>query len=337
MAVLVTGGAGYIGSHTCTELLRRGYDLVVVDDYSNGSPAALDAVRAISGRQLTAYGLDICDRRGLDRIFGRHQIESVVHLAAKKAVGESIRLPLPYYDVNVAGTISVLAVMLKHGVHRLVFTSSCSVYGDARGRLAAEDDPPAPVSPYGRSKLMCEQVMADTCACYGELSVICLRVFNPIGAHHSGALGEMPGGIPGNVMPYVMRAAAGQIDKLEVFGGDFGTADGSAVRDYIHIMDVAEAHGIALDRVAERPGLRVVNVGTGAGVSVLQLIAAFGQDCGVTVPFAMAGRRRGDVGVIVADPGRAGSEWGWRPARNLQQMLQDAWRFQCLHPGGRNG
>lgn len=334
MAVLVTGGAGFIGSHTCVELLARGHDVVVADDYSNSSPAALDAVRALAGRPVTACELDLRDHRALDQVFARYQIEAVIHFAAKKAVSESLRIPIDYFDINIGGTTSLLRAMLSHNVRNLVFSSSCSIYGDQYSAPIVEEDQPCPTNPYARSKLICEQILADTCARYRDFSVIALRYFNPVGGHPSGSLGEDPRGIPLNVMPYMMQVAGGRRDKLTVYGDDYDTPDGSGVRDYIHVMDVAEAHCVALDHLADETGLRALNIGTGTGVSVLQLRAAFASVCGVPVPYEIAGRRPGDVGTLIADPSLVQKLWGWRTTRDLPAMCRDAWRFQQLHPDG---
>ena len=332
--VLVTGGAGFIGSHTCVELLARGHDVVVVDNYSNSSPAALDAVRYLAGRPVIAHELDMRDNQALDQVFTRHSIDAVIHFAAKKAVGESMLIPLEYFDINLAGTTNLLRTMHEHGVHKLVFSSSCSIYGDQYAAPITEDDLPAPANPYARSKLICEQILADACTRYPEFSMIALRYFNPVGGHPSGKLGEDPHGVPNNVMPYMMQVAVGRLEKLTVFGTDYDTPDGSGVRDYIHVMDVAEAHCVAMDHLADCNGLRTLNIGTGAGVSVLQLLATFQDVCRVTVPHEIAGRRPGDVGTLIADPSRVEKEWGWRTTRDLRTMCADAWRFQSLHPNG---
>ncbi|MBO0822673.1 MAG: UDP-glucose 4-epimerase GalE [Actinobacteria bacterium] len=335
MTVLVTGGAGFIGSHACVELLQHGHDLVVVDDFSNSSPGALAAVRQLApAGQLAVAELDIRDRDGLSRVFDTHAISAVVHFAGKKAVDESLRIPLDYFDVNIAGTTSLLRAMTSHGVRRLVFSSSCSIYGDRYPGLICEDDQPAPTNPYARSKLFCEQILADTCARYQDLSAIALRYFNPAGAHPSGLLGEAPPGMPGNLMPAMMQAAAGLRDKLQVFGTDYPTPDGSAIRDYIHVADLAQAHRIAIGRLDDEPGFRALNVGTGVGISVLELISAFEQACGITVPCQLAGRRPGDATSAVADPSRIDKHWGWRTSLDIHAMCRHAWHFQQRHPHG---
>lgn len=297
--VLVTGGAGFIGSHTCVELLSRGHDVVVADNYTNSSPAALDSVRALAGRPVTAYELDVRDHQALGRVFASHPIEAVIHFAAKKAVGESMQIPLEYFDINLAGTTNLLRTMHARDVRKLVFSSSCSIYGDQYAEPITEADQPRPTNPYARLKLICEQILADACARYAELSMIALRYFNPVGGHPSGLLGEDPRGVPNNVMPYMMQVAVGRLEKLTVFGTDYDTPDGSGVRDYIHVMDVAEAHCVA-------------------------------------VPYEIAGRRPGDAASAIADPSRVDKEWGWRTRRDLRAMCADAWRFQSLHPQGYN-
>ncbi len=308
--------------------------MVVADDFSNSSPAAIAAIRELAGRDLAVHEVALRDAAGLERVFASHRVGTVIHFAAKKAVGESTQIPLDYFDVNVAGTIGLLRAMRAHGVDRLVFSSSCSVYGDQYRRPITEDDPPAPVNPYARSKLICEQILESACATYPELRVISLRYFNPAGAHPSGRLGEFPRGVPGNVVPYLMKVAAGRLPGLSVFGADYDTPDGTAIRDYIHVMDVAGAHRIAVDRLDDEPGARLLNLGTGTGVSVLSLIRAFEAECGVTVPYQVTGRRPGDVASLVADPSRADKEWGWRTSRDVNSLLRDAWRFERLNPNG---
>ena len=334
MAVLVTGGAGFIGSHTCVELMAHGYDVVVVDNFSNSSRAALDAVRRLGGAPLIAHETDLRDRPGLARVFEQHPIQAVIHFAAKKAVRESLRIPFEYFDVNITGTNNLLHCMVKHGVSKLVFSSSCSIYGGQYGKPITEDDLPGPTNPYARSKLICEQIIADTCAIYETFSVISLRYFNPVGAHTSGSLGECPRGIPNNVMPYMIQVASGKLPKLQVFGSDHDTLDGSPVRDYIHVMDVAEAHTLAVKHLDDQSGMRVLNLGTGVGVSVLELVQTLENTCGVRIPYEMVGRQGGDVPILIADASRVEEEWGWRTTRDIQAMCRDAWHFQQLNPDG---
>jgi UDP-glucose 4-epimerase len=334
MAILVAGGAGFIGSHTCVALLDHGYEVIVVDDFSNSSPGALDAVRRLSGRALVAYEADLRDRRALDRVFEQHPIQAVIHFAAKKAVRESMRIPFEYFDVNIMGTTSLLRSMMEHDVGKLVFSSSCSIYGAGYGVPITEDAPPAPTNPYARSKLICEQILADACAIYATFTVVSLRYFNPVGAHPSGSLGECPKGTPNNVMPYMIQVAAGKLPKLQVFGADYDTPDGSPVRDYIHIMDVAEAHRLAVEHLEDQPGMRVLNLGAGIGVSVLELVRRFEETCGICVPYEIVSRCGGDVPTLIADASRVEKEWGWRATRDIQTMCRDAWRFQQLNPDG---
>jgi UDP-glucose 4-epimerase len=333
MSVLVTGGAGFIGSHTCVDLLEHGYEVVVVDNYSNSTPAALERVQKVAGRPLVSYEMDLRDRAVLDGVFARHPIDAVIHFAAKKAVGESMALPIDYYDINLAGTTSLLASMHTYGVHQLVFSSSCSIYGDAAAPLT-EDDVARPTNPYARTKWICEQILRDACARYEELSAVALRYFNPIGAHPSGLLGEVPTGTPNNVVPYLMQVAVGRLERLSVYGDDYGTPDGTAVRDYIHVLDVVAGHRVAMEHLPDEAGLRVFNLGTGVGTSVLQLVAALSEACGRDLPFTIAGRRPGDVASLIADPGKVRRAWGWRAVHDLRDMCHDAWQFQRLNPAG---
>jgi UDP-glucose 4-epimerase len=335
--VLITGGAGFIGSHTCVELLTHDYDVVVVDDYSNSSPGALDEVQKLAERPLTVYPVDLRDRASLDAVFAAHPIDAVIHFAAKKAVGESMRIPLDYFDINIGGTTSLLRTMHAHGVHQLVFSSSCSIYGSSTKVPLSEDEPAEPTNPYARSKWMCEQLLAEACDRYPELTVISLRYFNPIGAHPSGRIGEDPRGLPNNVMPYMTQVAVGRLQRLPVYGADYPTPDGTAIRDYIHVMDLADGHRLATERLSDAPGMRVFNLGTGVGASVLELIAAFSEACGKPIPYQVTDRRPGDVARLIADSGRVEREWGWRTKRDLAAMCRDAWRFQELNPAGYDG
>jgi len=332
--VLVTGGAGFIGSHTAVELLEHGHDVVVVDDFSNSTPAALERVEKLTGRRVTLHQGDVRDRALLDRVLTEHAVEQVVHFAAKKAVGESTMIPLEYWDLNVGATITLLQAMRDHGVTDLVFSSSCSIYGDAQQLPLSEDAPAAPANPYARTKWVCEQVLADACARHPELRVLALRYFNPVGAHPSGLLGEDPLGVPNNVMPYLTQVAVGRLERLPVLGTDYPTPDGSCVRDYVHVVDVADGHRVALGHLIDAPGLRVRNLGTGVGTSVLELVAAFEQASGRPVPVAVTDRRPGDVPALVADPSLVAREWGWRTRRDVAAMCADAWRFQQLNPFG---
>ncbi|MFI9169592.1 UDP-glucose 4-epimerase GalE [Streptomyces lincolnensis] len=336
--VLVTGGAGFIGSHACVELLDHGYEVIVVDDYSNSTPQVLSRVERIAGRFVGAvYELDIRDRRALSAVFDRHSVDAVVHFAAHKAVGESTRMPVRYYDTNVGGTTSLLSAMQEHHVQRLVFSSSCSVYGSAGAGLLDESTPASPTNPYASSKWMCERILDDVCRHRPQFSVLCLRYFNPTGAHPSGLLGEDPSGEPDNLMPYVAQVAVGRRERLRVFGGDYPTADGTAVRDYLHVMDTVEAHRVALDHFGDAPGMRIFNLGTGSGSSVLDVVTAFGRACGRAIPYEIVARRPGDVPALVADASAVARAWGWRPTRDLAAMCRDAWHFQQLNPHGYAG
>ncbi|MGW0336753.1 UDP-glucose 4-epimerase GalE [Streptomyces sp. NPDC003011] len=333
--VLVTGGAGFIGSHTCVELLAHGHEVVVVDNHVNSSPHALDRIAKTAGRPLAAaYRADVRDRQALARVFAAHQVDAVIHFAAHKAVGESVARPVEYYDTNVGGTCALLSVMHEHAVRRLVFSSSCSVYGDARTVPLTERSPVAPTNPYARTKLTCERILEDVCAHLTDLKVLALRYFNPVGAHPGGLLGEDPQGVPDNVMPYVAQVAVGRREKLSVFGDDYPTPDGTGVRDYIHVMDVAEGHRVALEHLDDHTGMRVFNLGTGTGTSVLQLVAAFGEASGRPLPYQVVDRRPGDVAELVADASAVAEAWGWTTTRDLAAMCRDAWRFQELNPHG---
>ncbi|MCL6670907.1 UDP-glucose 4-epimerase GalE [Streptomyces panaciradicis] len=332
--ILVTGGAGFIGSHTCVELLTHGHDVIVVDNHQNSVPEALHRVEQVARRSLAAsYVLDVRDREALSAVFASHTVDAVIHFAGRKAVGESVRMPVQYYDTNVGGTTALLEVMSEHGVHRLVFSSSCSVYGVAERMPLTEAHPTAPVNPYARSKLTCEQILADVCAHRSEFTVHALRYFNPVGAHPSGLLGEDPMGVPDNVMPYLAQVAAGRREHVTVFGDDWPTPDGTGVRDYIHVMDVAEGHRIALEHPASH-GMHLLNLGSGQGTSVLQLIEAYQQAAGRPVPYRIGARRPGDVPELIADGTAAGAAWNWRPTRDLAAMCRDSWHFQLNNPHG---
>lgn len=340
--VLVTGGAGFIGSHTCVELLTAGHEVVVIDDFSNSRRGALDRVREITGTAPAVCEVDLRDRAGVSAVFEAHRIDAVIHFAAKKAVGESTLIPLEYFDINVGGTTNLMSTMHRYGVSRMVFSSSCSIYGDTDAVPLAESAPAAPANPYALSKWTCEQLLAEACRQLPDLSVIALRYFNPIGAHPSGLLGEDPLGVPHNVMPCLAQIAVGRLDELSVFGGDYPTPDGTAIRDYIHVVDIADAHRVALDHLDDRcgdqpglrPGFRVFNLGTGTGVSVLELVAAFSAACGAEIPYRIVGRRAGDVPRLIADASRVERAWGWHTRRDLADMCADAWRFVRQNPGG---
>jgi UDP-glucose 4-epimerase len=332
--VLVTGGAGFIGSHTCVELLQHGYVPVVIDDHSNSNPLAYARIEQVTGTPIVAYRGDIRDAGLLNEVLTAHHIDAIIHFAAKKAVGESFELPLDYYSINVGGTIAVLEAMVRHGVLNLVFSSSCSIYGAAAAGRLDESAAPAPTNPYARSKWMGEQILSDACIGYPELHVLALRYFNPIGAHVSGVLGEDPLGIPNNVLPYISQAASGRRDRLTIFGDDYETPDGTGIRDYIHVMDVADGHRVALDRLADRAGLSVLNLGTGIGTSVLELVHIFESVSGRPVPFQVGPRRDGDVASLIADPGEAKRRWGWSARRSVEDACRDMSAFQLANPLG---
>jgi len=333
-SILVTGGAGFIGSHTCVELLNHGYDVVVVDDFSNSSPGVLKNVAEVAQRTFAHYQLDVCDGTALDEIFARHDIEAIIHFAAKKAPRESVEKPVEYYTINLLTTMNLLRAMQKFGVEKMVFSSSCSIYGNAVVVPIDEQTPPNPTNPYARTKLMCEEMLADSCVRFPTWSVLALRYFNPTGAHESGDLGEDPRGTPVNVMPYIAQVAVGRLKRLEIYGGDYPTADGSGVRDYVHVMDLADAHRVALDRLVDRQGFHRYNIGTGRGTSVLELVSWFEKVSGLQIPYEIVSRRSGDVAELVASPSRAASELGWRSQRDVEAMCADAWRFQSKHPLG---
>ena len=337
--VLVTGGAGYIGSHACLELLRAGHDVVVVDNLSNASRVALDRVEALAGRGVAFHEDDITDRAALDRIFAAHPIDSVMHFAGLKAVGESVEKPLAYYRNNVVGTETLLEAMRAAGVRDLVFSSSCTVYGDPASVPVREDFPRSATNPYGRSKLIIEQMLEDLCASPLEdgWRVMLLRYFNPVGADASGRIGEDPTGTPNNLMPFVMQVAVGRREKVRVFGDDYPTPDGTGVRDYIHVTDLATGHIAALDALDRVDGCVAVNLGTGRGYSVLDMIAAAARAVGRDIPYEIVARRPGDIAATYADPSLAAELLGWRAERDLDVMVRDHWRWQRDNPDGYRG
>jgi UDP-glucose 4-epimerase len=332
--VLVTGGAGYIGSHACVSLLETDHRVVVVDNLCNSSAEALARVEKITGVPVPLVEGDIRDAVCLDALFGGHKIDAVMHFAGLKAVGESVEKPLQYYDNNVNGTLVLLAAMERAGVNKLIFSSSATVYGDPASVPIREDFPLRATNPYGRSKLMIEEILGDWHIARPQWSIGRLRYFNPVGAHKSGRIGEDPSGIPNNLMPFVAQVAVGRREKLAVFGNDYPTPDGTGVRDYIHVVDLAEGHVAALDYVLEHPGLLTVNLGTGTGASVLDMVKAFEQACGRDVPYEIVNRRPGDIAECWADPALAESLLGWRATRSLEEMCVDTWRWQEANPEG---
>ncbi|MDR1228857.1 MAG: UDP-glucose 4-epimerase GalE [Azoarcus sp.] len=333
--ILVTGGAGYIGSHTCLALLRGGYEVAVIDDYSNSSPLALERVERLAGRRFRAVlEADVADTAALDSLFSSHGIGAAIHFAAKKAVGESVRIPLAYYRNNLGGLLTLLERMAHHGVKRLVFSSSATVYGDPASVPITEDFPLAVTNPYGRTKLMSEEMLRDAAVADPAWKITLLRYFNPVGADPSGQIGEDPGGIPNNLMPYVCQVAVGKLSELQVFGNDYPTPDGTGVRDYIHVSDLAAGHLAALARLESLPAVSAINLGTGRGYSVLELVRAFEAASGRPVPYRIAPRRAGDVAECWADPARAAALLGWRAEHGIEAMCRDAWRWQSTNPDG---
>ena len=335
MSILVAGGAGYIGSHTCVELLEAGYDVVVVDNLYNASPESLKRVEMITGKTVTSYEADILDKDALNKIFDAHQNEAVIHFAGYKAVGESVQKPIEYYHNNMTGSLVLCDVMRAHGVKNIVFSSSATVYGDPAQIPITENCPKGqPTNPYGWTKSMLEQVLTDIHTSDPEWNVILLRYFNPIGAHKSGMIGEDPKGIPNNLLPYVAQVAVGKRPCLGVFGNDYDTPDGTGVRDYIHVVDLAAGHVKAIEKLREKPGVEVYNLGTGNGYSVLQVVAAFEKACGHAIPYEIKARREGDIATCYCDPQKAKEELGWVAKYGIDEMCADAWRWQSTNPDG---
>ncbi len=330
--ILVTGGAGYIGSHTVVALLERGHDVVIVDNLSNSSPKAIDAIEAITGRSVVFHEVDLTDFEALGTVFEQHPIEAVVHFAGLKAVGESVEKPLWYYRTNLVSTMNLLEQMAAHDVWELVFSSSATVYGDPEVLPIPETAKTGTTNPYGHTKLIIEEICRDLAASDKRWSFSLLRYFNPIGAHRSGELGEDPRGIPNNLVPYVMQVAVGRRDQLEVFGGDWDTHDGSGVRDYIHVVDLAMGHLAALENL--EPGCEPFNLGTGTGSSVLEIIKTTENVTGASIPYEIVGRRDGDISTSLADPTKANEKLDWRADRSLDVMLADSWNWQSKHPMG---
>lgn len=327
MAILVTGGAGYIGSHTCIELLSAGEDIVVMDNFYNSKPRAVELIKEISGRDFPFYEADMCNEAEMEKIFAENDIEAVIHFAGYKAVGESVREPLMYFTNNLGGTFTLLNTMKKHGCKKLIFSSSATVYGIPETVPVKEDFPLSAINPYGRTKLMIEDMCRDLCASDSEWSVALLRYFNPIGAHESGKIGEDPNGIPNNLMPIILNVARGKQDRLKVFGNDYPTPDGTCVRDYIHVVDLAKGHLAAVKSVREKKGAIPYNLGTGNGYSVLEIIHTFEKVNELTIPFDIVERRAGDAAECYSVPEKAEKELGWKAERGLEQMCRDSWNF----------
>lgn len=334
MRILITGGAGYIGSHTCIELLNSGYDIIVVDNFSNSKPESLKRIKEITGKDFEFYEVDILDSDKLVKIFAENKIDAVIHFAGLKAVGESVQVPLQYYQNNITGTLTLCQVMKKFGVKRIVFSSSATVYGIPERVPISEDFPLSATNPYGRTKLMIEEILRDVYISDNEWSIILLRYFNPIGAHHSGRIGEDPNGIPNNLVPYISQVALGKLKELSIFGNDYPTVDGTGVRDYIHVVDLALGHLRAVDRVTLTTGVEIFNLGTGTGYSVLDIVNAFEKASGNHVNYKVIERRQGDVAICYADPSKAKKELGWEAKRGLEEMCADTWRWQINNPNG---
>lgn len=335
MAILVTGGAGFIGSHTVVELQNAGYEVVVVDNLSNSSEISLKRVEEITGKPVSFYKADILDREALNEIFEKEEIDSCIHFAGLKAVGESVEKPWEYYHNNIAGTLVLLDVMRSHGVKNIVFSSSSTVYGTPKFIPVTEDCPKGEITnPYGQTKSMLEQILMDIQKADRAWNVILLRYFNPIGAHKSGKIGENPNGIPNNLMPYITQVAVGKLKELGVFGNDYDTPDGTGVRDYIHVVDLAKGHVCAIAKIRENPGLKIYNLGTGKGYSVLEIVKSFEEATGVKIPYVIKDRRPGDIACNYADPSLAAKELGWVAENGLKEMCEDAWRWQSRNPNG---
>ena len=334
MKVLVTGGAGYIGSHTCVKLLEKNRDVTVVDNLVNSSEKCIKAVEDITGRSVTLYKTDLLDKNGLERIFKKHSFDAVIHFAGLKAVGESVSMPVAYYQNNITGTLTLLQVMQKNNCRNIVFSSSATVYGDPPELPIKEEFPLSAANPYGRTKLMIEEILADLHHSDPNWNIAILRYFNPVGAHESGLIGEDPYGIPNNLMPFISQVAVGRLGHVNVFGNDYNTRDGTGVRDYIHVTDLAEGHIRVLDPIFDDCGLVVYNLGTGKGASVLEMIRAFEKACGKPIPFRITSRRPGDIAACWADPAKAERELSWRAVRSLEDMCLDTWRWQKNNPLG---
>jgi UDP-glucose 4-epimerase len=332
--VLVTGGAGYIGSHTCIELSKAGYDFVVYDNLSNASRESIARVEKIIGKKIEFVEGDIRDQKKLQQLFKNYTIDSVIHFAGLKAVGESVQEPLRYYDNNVCGTVTLCKVMAENKCKKIVFSSSATVYGDPHTTPIKEDFPLSATNPYGRSKLFIEEILRDLFVSDKEWKIILLRYFNPVGAHKSGAIGEDPNGIPNNLMPFIAQVAVGKREKLSVFGGDYKTKDGTGVRDYIHVVDLAEGHVKALDAIDDLNKVLSVNLGTGKGCSVLDMVQAFEAASGTEIPYEIVSRRSGDIAKCYADPSYAKEVLGWEAKRDIAEMCEDTWRWQSLNPNG---
>ena len=334
MKILVTGGAGYIGSHTCLELLQAGYEVVVVDNLSNSKEESLRRVQVLAGKRLTFHKVDLLDQVSLAEVFEQSAFEAVVHFAGLKAPGESVSLPLRYYHNNITGTLVLCEVMKAYGVKNLVFSSSAAVYGEPHAVPILENFPCQPINPYGRTKWMIELILNDLHTANPDWNITLLRYFNPVGAHSSGRIGEDPQGLPNNLLPYVAQVAVGRLPELRVFGNDYPTPDGTGIRDYIHVVDLAEGHLLALEKLATNPGIVTYNLGANRGYSVLEVVAAFEKACGKNIPYRIVERRPGDAAASYADASQANRELNWRSGRGIDEICTDTWRWQSQNPFG---
>ena len=334
MAILVTGGAGFIGSHTVVELMQAGKEVVVVDNFSNSKPEVLNRIERITGTRPVFYEADLLDKPAIDKIFDEQQIDAVIHFAGLKAVGESVHKPLEYYHNNITGTLMLCQSMQEHGCKRIVFSSSATVYGMHNPVPFKEGMPTSATNPYGYTKVMIEQILTDLHTADPEWSVVLLRYFNPIGAHESGLIGEDPNGIPNNLLPYVSQVAIGKLPQLSVYGGDYDTPDGTGVRDYIHVVDLALGHLKAIDYSMAHTGVEAINLGTGRGTSVLEIVHAFEKACGHKIPYQIVGRRAGDIATCYADASKAKELLGWQATRSIEEMCQSSWNFIQKNPNG---
>lgn len=335
MTILVAGGAGYIGSHTCVELMNAGYEVVVADNLCNSSEESLRRVERITGKRAAFYRADLRDRAALEAIFSEQAIEGVINFAGLKAVGESVSKPLEYYDNNIGGTVTLCEVMAAHGVKNLIFSSSATVYGDPEQTPVTEVCPQGQITnPYGRTKAMLEQILTDLHTADPEWNIVLLRYFNPIGAHESGLIGEDPRGIPNNLVPYIARVASGSLERLGVYGDDYPTPDGTGIRDYIHVVDLAKGHVKALKKLAPGSGVSIYNLGTGNGYSVLDVLHAYERACGKELPYEILERRPGDIAESYCDAGKAWRELGWRAEKGIEEMCADSWKWQSMNPEG---
>lgn len=334
MTVLVTGGAGYIGSHTCIELLEAGHKVVIVDNFCNSNRVVVDRIEELTGKKPVFYEYDVTDKEKMELVFKEESIDSIIHFAALKAVGESVQKPVEYYSNNLISTLVLFKLMKKYDVRNFVFSSSATVYGEPETCPILEDFPLSVTNPYGRTKLMIEEMLKDIYKSDNNLNIALLRYFNPVGAHKSGRIGEEPNGIPNNLMPYITKVAVGKLDQLSIFGGDYPTHDGTGVRDYIHVLDLASGHVKALEKLKQNPGLVTYNLGTGKGYSVLDLVKSFSEASGKEIPYKIVGRRAGDVAICYADSTKAEKELGWKAKYEINEMCLDSWRWQKNNPNG---